>query len=143
MSNQIAYKKGYKYQLVEEHVHLLHGIFPDVSTSFARIEYDKLIISTGYAWDGASGPALDTLNFMRGSLVHDVLYQLMRVEALSSIYRKEADKELVRICREDGMSRFRAWGVYKAVRTFAARSATPEKVRKVYYAPKQQEQDNE
>ena len=135
MNNQIAYKKGYKYQLIGRYVHLLHGVFPDTSAEFARIEHDKLIIYIKYAWDGASGPALDTLNFMRGSLIHDTLYQLMRAGALPTSYRKEADKELVRICREDGMSRLRAWWVYKAVHTFAARLATPEKVRKIYYAP--------
>ena len=136
MNNQIAYKKGYKYQLIGRHVHLLHGVFPDVSARFARIEHDELIINSRYAWDGASGPALDTVNFMRGSLVHDLLYQLMRTGKLPLSYRKEADKELVKICREDGMSRLRAWRVYKAVHTFAARLATPEKARKIYHAPK-------
>ena len=139
MIDHILYKKGFKYQLTERHIHLLHGVFPDVSARFARIEHDELIIDSRYAWDGASGPALDTVTFMRGSLIHDTLYQLMRVGALPTSYRKEADKELVRICREDGMSRLRAWWVYKAVHTFAARLVTPEKARKVYRAPKRQE----
>jgi len=38
--------------------------------------------SKGYAWDGPSGSTVDTLNFMRGSLVHDALYQLIRMEKI-------------------------------------------------------------
>jgi len=37
-----------------------------------------LKIKTGYSWDGPSWPAIDTKNFMQGSLIHDALYQLMR-----------------------------------------------------------------
>ena len=53
-----------------------------------------LIIKRSYAWDGPSGPTIDTKNFMRGSLVHDALYQLMRHEHLSSDeWRAVADLE--------------------------------------------------
>jgi hypothetical protein len=31
----------------------------------------NLNILEEYCWDGASGPAIDTQNFMRGSLLHD------------------------------------------------------------------------
>jgi hypothetical protein len=78
------------------------------------------------AWDGPSGPTIDTKGFMRGSLVHDGLYQLMRDGLLDhEEYRKDADLLLKAICLEDGMSRFRAWYVYHGVRLFAGSAATP------------------
>ena len=80
-----------------------------------------------YAWDGPSGPTIDTKNFMRGSLAHDALYQLMREGLLDRKYRKYADQLLRKICLEDGMSKFRAWYVYHAVRLFAKQSSMPRK----------------
>ena len=57
------------------------------------------------------------------SLVHDAMYQLMRMGEMSNIYREEADKLLRDICIEDGMWRVRAWWVYRAVRMFGGRAA--------------------
>ena len=82
-----------------------------------------LKIKNAYAWDGPSGPAIDTKSFMRGSLVHDALYQLMREKHLDrKLWRPYVDKLLRKICLEDGMSKFRAWYVYHGVRLFAASS---------------------
>ena len=115
----IKYKKGYKYQLVERWS-ISTDLRPDhivVLNPFLFLDVDgKLCIQAGYAWDGPSGPAIDTKNFMRGSLVHDALYQLMRENLLSFSFRKQADEELNRICLEDGMSKLRAWWVYQGVR---------------------------
>jgi len=63
---------------------------------------------------------------MRGSLVHDALYQLMREGALPIVYREEADRLLRRICIEDGMSRLRAAWVLRGVRLGGASSAAPD-----------------
>ena len=63
---------------------------------------------------------------MRGSLVHDALYQLMRLEELDyKTDRKYADQLLKTICREDGMSAFRAWYVHRLVRAFGEGAAKP------------------
>lgn len=86
----------------------------------------KLIIRKGYSWDGPSGPSIDTKNFMQGSLIHDALYQLMREEILPQNARERADEILREICLEDGMSKFRAWYVYRAVRVGGASSAKPD-----------------
>lgn len=85
-----------------------------------------LCIVPGYAWDGASGIAINTKNFIRGSLVHDALYQLMRQGKLGLENRECADKLLKTIILEDGMSFFRASYVYFAVRKFGESSAMPE-----------------
>jgi len=45
-----------------------------------------LLIKAGYSWDGPSGSAIDTKNFMQGSLVHDALYQLLRENILYESY---------------------------------------------------------
>ena len=116
---QIRFRSGYKYQLVDEYS-VRVNVIPDenIDTSFIALSTDGvLVIKRGYAWDGPSGPTFDTKNFMRGSLVHDALHQLMRQELLSNDrWREEVDLALKRMCREDGMSRFRAWWVHRGVR---------------------------
>lgn len=84
-----------------------------------------LEIYKGYAWDGPSGPTIDTKDFMRGSLVHDALYQLIREEKIERRFKEDADKILQKICREDGMNKFRAWYVYWAVRLFGKAQKNP------------------
>lgn len=116
--NQIKYRKGYKYQLAETYT-IQTDIIPNEHISHDFLQLDTvgvLVVKTGYAWDGPSGPTIDTKNFMRGSLVHDALYQLMREKLLDVGNREGVDKELRRICREDGMSWLRAWWVYQGVR---------------------------
>ncbi|GAG31889.1 unnamed protein product [marine sediment metagenome] len=133
----IKYKAGYKYQLTKTSITKVN-IKPLIAIDIERIrltEKGALVIRKGYCWDGPSGPAIDTKNFMRGSLIHDALYQLMRMELLGQEFRDDADEELRKICLEDGMSKIRAWWVYKAVRGFAKRSALPENKRKELTAP--------
>lgn len=114
-----------KYELLEDYVHFVE-IEGTYSVYKADIENNKLTIYAGYIWNGPSGPAIDTENFMRGSLVHDCLYKFMRQGKLSSKFREYADKLLYTICRADGMCRFRATYVWLAVRLFAGRYARPK-----------------
>ncbi|HTE65830.1 MAG TPA: DUF1353 domain-containing protein, partial [Candidatus Binatia bacterium] len=108
----------------------------DVHAEFLSMTPDgELTIRAGYAWDGPSGPAIDTANFMRGSLVHDALYQLIRERYLSIVVRDAADSLLRDICREDGMSRLRAWWVYRAVSRHGEPSADPARNKPVREAP--------
>ncbi|MBE9542386.1 MAG: DUF1353 domain-containing protein [Proteobacteria bacterium] len=136
----ISYKKGYKYQLVDEYsvdvpIKPENDIFSD-SDYIDLTSEGNLVIKKGYAWDGPSGPTIDTLNFMRGSLVHDALYQLMREEKLDlSIHREPADRLLQTICKEDGMSSIRAWWVYKGLRVGGDPAANPDNIRPVEKAP--------
>lgn len=127
--SRACYRKidKYKYQLVNDYSVRIDVSKPeDIVTPYISLDtYGDLTIRKGYCWDGPSGPTLDTLNFMRGSLVHDALYQLLRMGKLGTEQRLEADRELRDICLEDGMSRFRAWYVYKSVRMFGASAAKP------------------
>ncbi len=134
----IKYKKGYKYQIVEDY-HDSVDILPNTVVDSIYITLDPngyLTIKKGYSFDGPSGPTVDTKNFMRGSLVHDALYQLMREMKLNRKWRKQADKELYRDCRDDGMSWFRANYIYLLVRKFAGFSSSPRNRKKVITAPK-------
>lgn len=133
----IKYRSGYKYQLVEEYQVKVSVIPKDnIKTDYIELDTEgMLIIKKGYAWDGPSGPTWDTPNFMRGSLVHDALYQLLRYELLEQEWRDEADEELRRICREDGMSKIRAWWVHRGLRLGAGLAAAPEARKVIHQAP--------
>ena len=89
----------------------------------------------GYAWDGPSGPTIDTKNWMRASIVHDGFYQLMRESLLPQSFRKRADQIMHEMLRADGMSRARARMSYLGVRAFGARAARPQKPKPLEYAP--------
>jgi len=135
--SKIKYRKGYKYQLYEDYS-IATGIkLPcDLGTDFLLMTRGGILtISKGYAWDGPSGPAIDTPNFMRGSLVHDALYQLMREGLLPQGYRNRADRLLQDICLDAGMSRIRAWYVYRGVSRFAFPFASPDRLRPPQEAP--------
>ena len=84
-----------------------------------------LCISKGYAWDGASGIAVDTSDFMRPSVIHDSGYQFMRKGLIPISFREYFDTLLRDTALEDGMSWIRAHAVYLAVRTFGEKYATP------------------
>ena len=115
--------KGYKYEvlIIEFFDTGIKYVNIGGITGFIGLNpVGMLTVFPHYAFDGPSGPTVDTKTFMRGSLVHDALYQLMREGKLDRKYRKRADELLREICLEDGMNRFRAWYVYKAVR-FAGR----------------------
>ena len=140
MANCIAYKAGYEYQLKHEYCIDIE-VRPEqlIDIPYLTLTPEgKLTVKVGYAWDGPSGPTIDTLNFMRGSLVHDALYQLMRERQLDhEKYRELADRLLQKMCREDGMSAIRAWIVYHGVRLGGGPSADPANDRPIVYAPRQ------
>ncbi len=123
------YAAGYKYQLKTVYMGAT-GIKPrtPIGNQFLTLYPDGiLIITKGYAWDGPSGPTIDTPSFMQASLVHDALYQLMREGLVDINYRKDADLLLYKIAREDGMWKLRALWTYWAVRRFAKSAITNKK----------------
>lgn len=134
----ISYKKGYKYQLVADYTVKI-SIIPGQNITTKFIDLDtagNLLIKQSYAWDGPSGPTIDSLNFMRGSLVHDGLYQLMRERHLdNNVHREPADRLLQLMCEEDGMTAIRAWWVYQGVHFGGGPAADPSSTKPVVKAP--------
>ena len=148
MERKIYYKEGYKYQLVKDYAVQTQVFGLQVDSAFITLyPTGILIIRKGYCWDGASGPTIDTKNSMRGSLVHDALYQLLREGKLVAHIedpkekhteheriRQIADDALADICKEDGMANVRAELWEFAVENFAYNSSTAEGGREVLTA---------
>lgn len=141
--DQIRYRAGYKYQLVADYQVQLRFIRPqfEIETEFIRLSRDGLLwIRHGYAWDGPSGPTIDNLfgdrTGMRGSLVHDALYQLMRDGWLSrKEFRQKSDREFFVILLEDKMDTLRAAAWFAGVRIGAEGSAKASGERPLMFAP--------
>ena len=135
----IRYRADYKYQLANDYS-LGISIKPksNIDTDFISLDIQgNLLVKKGYAWDGPSGPIIDTDENMRASLVHDALYQLMRNEHLvSRTHRKAADQLFKDICKEDGISNLRASAYYKVLRRFGKPAASPQNKKKIHRAPK-------
>ncbi|HHX8347133.1 TPA: DUF1353 domain-containing protein [Vibrio diabolicus] len=126
----MKYKKRQKYKYTlhsEEKIETRISVSQVCDSPFLSLsKQGVLTIKKGYAWDGASGPALDTKNIMKASLVHDALYQLMREEVLPQSTRKHADMLLREICLEKGMSSFRATYIYYGVRVVGSFFSRPD-----------------
>ncbi len=135
----ILYRSEYKYQLADSYT-IKIPIEPkhDIETDFIALDTaGNLFIKNGYAWDGPSGPVVDTEENMRASLVHDALYQLMRNKELSTrTHRKAADQLFKDICKDDGVSNFKASVYYKALRKFGKPAASPQNKKIIHRAPK-------
>lgn len=135
----IRYRADYKYQLANDYS-ISISIKPksDIDTDFIGLDTDgNLLVKKGYAWDGPSGPVIDTDENMRASLVHDALYQLMRHEHLAArTHRKAADQLFKDICKEDGVSNYWASAYYKALRRFGKPAASPQNKKIIHRAPK-------
>ena len=131
----IQYKRGYKYQLAETYsIMTPFGQDKVVGLDFLVLEPSGLLtIFKGYAWDGPSGPTFDTRDFMRGSLVHDAFYQLIRHELVPYECKDEVDDYLVLICDEDGMWSLRQKWVRKGVEIGG--DPRPSNIRPILIAP--------
>lgn len=122
--------KQWKYQLlVEASIKTRWRPLEWVTSAqgWIRLREDGVLtVLKGYAWDGPSGPSIDTPSFMRGSLFHDALYQLIRAGVLpdqDGDDRLRADELIREVCLEDGMRPFRARYVFWSLRMFGQRAA--------------------
>lgn len=140
---ELCYSKinAYKYRLERAYIEEATPFQPPRMLTVADnwiglMPSGNLYFRPGYCWDGPSGPTIDTPNWMRGSLVHDGLYQLLREGLLDKLgdhesLRKQADQLMRKILIEDGMSRARAGWSYAGVRVFgkpAARVKSPKRI---------------
>lgn len=134
--NWLEYKGGYKYQLAKDYTHFV-GIFGyEIATDYLQLDKNGfLTLKRGYATDGPSGLTFDTRNSIRGSFVHDGVYQLIRNGLIDRKYKANADLLLRDICVEDGMWKARAWWWYTAVCKEGIHSLYPSSERLTLRAP--------
>lgn len=114
----------FKYITVADYFHQTE--LKDFRAECSMISLDDnglLCIRKGYLWDGPSGPTLDSISGMRGSLCHDAGYELMRRGLLENKYRGYFDSLFFDIIKQDGMDSLRARVWYEAVSHFAANCA--------------------
>ncbi|CAM4186122.1 DUF1353 domain-containing protein [Vibrio neonatus] len=137
MSEHILYRAGYKYQLAEQFVIKLE-VFPPqaIEMEFISLNLDGwLTIRSGYAWDGPSGPVVDTTQNMRASLVHDALYQLLRCEYLPATAKDTADKIFEQLCINDGVNEFTAHMYYLGLKLGGKPASDPRNQKPRLKAP--------
>lgn len=137
-SKHIYFCKGYKYQL-RRPAYFQTNIYPPepIELDLVYMGTDGLVIVRKYfAWDGASGPTWDDHTNMAASLLHDVLYYLIRIGKLDPRCRLRVDDELWRRMVIDGAFKIRANYYCWAVNTFGRSGADPKNKRKVLMAPK-------
>jgi hypothetical protein len=136
--SHIRYRSGYKYQLATSYsIPITIKPKKEIKTKFIELDTTgTLTIKEGYAWDGPSGPVVDTKENMRASLVHDALYQLMRLKKLSATaYKDKADKIFKNICITDGIPKKIASAYYLGLKLGGKPATDPKNKKKIHRAP--------
>lgn len=129
----LHYGEGYRFQVRKECRVQTAILGFAIDRPFYTLTPDGVLIAkVGYAWDGASGLlTIQTRSNKRGSLFHDILFQMMRAGELPhDPCFHFANEELRKICQRDGMWGFRANYFFKAVEKFgnAHAAVQPEKI---------------
>ena len=150
---RFSYRKVYKYVLEGDYsVELPASLWAkkQIGNEFVFVSRNMLVLRRGYAWDGCSGPTIDTETTMRAGGIHDPLYQLLREGFLLPSRRVHVDRFFREILKEDqglyltrwaarggqwrrrwliavsicrGFSLARRWTYFGAVRLFAGHAA--------------------
>ena len=117
----------YKYQVHEDFTIQTGILGVRAVTEFIRLTPDgRLWIKAGYAWNGSNWSS--DKHAMIASLVHDALYQLMRLGLLSRmIFRKPADALYRDIAIAEKLWKPRANFRYRMLRLLGEGSTHPEK----------------
>ncbi len=126
-NNKLRFKKRlYKYQ-TEINYRIYTGLtgYHVENDWYTLTEDGWLFIKKGYAWDGASGPTIDDETNYVPSLVHDVIYQMMRRNELPLSVKEYADDLLQTMMVERGASRLRAEIYHNGVTIGGASSCVP------------------
>lgn len=129
----MKYKKGFKYQLAETEVTVTPIKPPEnIETKFICLSTNGVLtITAGYAWDGPSGPTIDTENSMTPSLNHDAFAQLMRMKLLHRRLRLLSNIFFYNQCLKRKMIKIRAWFWKKNLDKFGGPSTNPKNLKKV------------
>lgn len=126
------------YQLTESYG-CFTAIYPnkDIHTPQVTLKTTgELFIREYFTWDGASGPAIDTVSAIRGSCEHDALFYLFRQGLLDQKWFKEANNQIEQTCLADGMHEIRADVWEFTLNRFGRDAANPKNRREVLKAPR-------
>jgi len=138
-STVLAYSKGFKYQVREYDFEVFVGDWgqtDDIDTKWIKLTIDGwLTIRVGYAWDGCSGPTIDSRKSMRGGAIHDAGYELIRKRFLPAKSKGPVDNTLHGYLLADNMWQFRADYYYWGVDRFGESSTLPSHKKEILYAP--------
>ena len=133
-SQELVYRKGFKYQVKR---FLMQTPFIGYSwdTNYYSMDEDGMLeIKDLYAYDGPSGPALDTEDTMIPSLGHDALCQAMNEGLLPRECHKAVDEFFKLTGWRAGMLKLWRAYFYLAVRLNAKfKLVGPEKEHRVSY----------
>lgn len=134
--NKIKYiKKKTKYRLEEQYEALTGIIGHTAETPLIKLTpIGHITIRYGYGFD-PSGPTIDTKSSLRGSLEHDAFFELMRLSLVPLSEMDKINDRLEIVCKEDGMSDFRAELWDFGLDMFGTSSADPENLEKIRTAP--------
>lgn len=155
---EVSRKKGwkgifYRHYIITEEISFFTGILgkefeikrKSDGLLLAKLEKNGLLtVYPGYYWDGPSGPTIDSIAFVYGSIPHDILYQALRENLLIQPefyqycfcsfeddfehYRKLADDCMKKINKDYGMKNPRLYYTWKAVRMRGAEHARPQEL---------------
>jgi len=116
----------YKYKLVRLFTWTNHDLLSniEVTSPYIRIRKGKMTLKAGYAWDGVTAYH-DRPSLMRGSLIHDAMYQLLREGLLPPSSRKLADIIYRKVIVADGTSNLLSWVMYTVLRFMGGKHAAP------------------
>lgn len=128
MADQLHFQNvsAYKYRTLKSFIYAQKHILPEkdiIHPLFSITSEGIITIEMGYAWDGPTGPVFSERTVIKSTLVHDALYQMMRLRMLPLSARKGADRVFRDICVEDGMSKTLANFYYQCLRVFGEKYA--------------------
>lgn len=127
-SPELFYKEGYKYWVYQDYsinTEILLGY--SGGNDFVSITPDgTLSIKKGYAWDGASGPVPRLKSFVKGSLGHDALYQLIRIGVVPLKDKDKVDKIMYNLFKSDSMWPPLAYIAHEAVTVLGGMALSSE-----------------
>lgn len=135
----MRYRKGYKYQLAEDDW-LQTDIIPTspIDTQFITLDMNGLLVlRSGYASDGPSGPTIDTPSSISGAFFHDGGCQLVRMGLLPHVPEVVAKVNMMAYKKwvASGMWDWRAKNWHGALENFGGFAMDPKNQKKIYEVP--------
>lgn len=135
-TRHLIYCDGYKYQSRCPMVYYA-GIIPEknIVTDLIVLRRDGWMwVAPYFAWDGASGPAIDTPSVMRACQFHDGAAALMRMGKLPMDCRFRVNETYRRLMITDGALLVRA-DLHRFALDRTKYWADPENSKRVHVAP--------